>query len=136
MPGTPYQALLTADGGQPPYQWLLTQGALPPGLTFAVNGAISDTALDDGSYTITVQVRDAAGDSSSTALILESLTPPALSVSADMTIPGGEHWYSTVTVESGATLTVSDDVVIIAVDSVVIDGTLQTDCHEFELRTT
>ncbi|MFZ1728772.1 MAG: Ig domain-containing protein [Bacteroidota bacterium] len=136
QPGQQYQATLAADGGLPPYQWMLTGGALPPGLTIASTGSISDTALDDGVYSMIIQVRDAAGDSSSATFMVTATPPPALSVAADMTIAGGVQWYSTVTVENGATLTISDDIVIHAVDSVVIDGSIQTDCHSIEIRTT
>ncbi len=136
MPGQSYNTTLVADGGQPPYVWSLASGDLPPGIAFSANGILSGSPLDDGSYTFTLQVNDAAGDSVSSAFVLESLSPPALRVSANMTIPGGEHWYSVIVVELSAVLTISDDAVINAVDSILIDGALITDCHQLELRTT
>ena len=136
MPGQTYSTMLAAEGGQTPYTWSLVEGDIPPGLVVTGAGLISGTPLDDGSYTYTVQVRDAVGDSASSVLVHESLRPPALRVSTDMTIPGGEHWYSTIIIEDPAILTISDDAVIHAVDSILVDGTITADCHQLELRTT
>ena len=49
---------LEATDGTLPYNWSVTAGALPPGLTLAAGGAISGTATSDGSYNFTVQARD------------------------------------------------------------------------------
>lgn len=49
---------LTANGGQPPYSWSSSSGALPPGLGLSGNGKISGTPTTAGSYTFTVTVAD------------------------------------------------------------------------------
>ncbi len=65
--GKPYPATqLQATGGQAPYRWAITTGALPAGLTVSSTGLISGTPAANGSLTskvssFTVQVTDAAG---------------------------------------------------------------------------
>lgn len=136
MAGQPYTTTLAADGGTAPYQWEIAQGELPRGLTLSADGVISSTPIDDGTYPFTVMVRDAAGDSATAALSIESLSPPSLLVTNDTTIAGGEHWFSWIVVRSGATLTVAGDATINATDSVLVDGTVAADCFSLEIRTT
>jgi large repetitive protein len=54
---------LTAMGGIPPYTFTLMGGALPPGLGLSSAGVLSGTPTTAGSYTFTVKVTDAAGNS-------------------------------------------------------------------------
>lgn len=67
-----YVQTLTASNGLPPYQFAVTAGALPPGLSLDPSGLISGIATARGVYAFTVTVTD-------------SNTPPA-SISADFTI--------------------------------------------------
>jgi N-acetylneuraminic acid mutarotase len=55
-----YSFQLQASGGQPPYNWALApaSGALPPGITLAVNGSIAGVASAAGTYNINVHVTD------------------------------------------------------------------------------
>ena len=60
--GQPYNQTLKAGGGVPFYDWTVTGGSLPPGLslnrfTGAITGTISSSAPQN-SYTFTVQLRD------------------------------------------------------------------------------
>ena len=57
--GAPYSAYLAATGGQTPYFWVVTSGALPPGITLLSSGQLAGTPTVSGSYTFTVLVRDA-----------------------------------------------------------------------------
>jgi len=57
---SPFDATLKAAGGSGTYTWSLSEGALPPGLTFA-EGALSGTPKAAGSYTFTVTANDAEG---------------------------------------------------------------------------
>jgi hypothetical protein len=54
----PYSTTLAALGGEPPYNWSIIGGSLPPGLGLSSAGAISGTPIAGGSYNFTVQVAD------------------------------------------------------------------------------
>ena len=61
--GSPYQLNMTAVGGTPPYQFRVSSGSMPSGLTMSNNGAITGTissTVNTGNYTFTVQVQDAS----------------------------------------------------------------------------
>ncbi len=62
--GASYSQTVTASGGAGPYQFSLSDGALPPGLTLAQNGLLSGTPTTAGTYRFTI-----------TATILNSLCP-------------------------------------------------------------
>ena len=55
----------TVSGGTAPYTWSET-GALPPGLSFNGNGAVSGTPTTAGSYTLTVTVTDSTAPTKQT----------------------------------------------------------------------
>lgn len=58
--GTPYNAQLTATGGQqPPLTWTLLSGTLPNGLTLSTSGAITGTPTVASTFNFVVQVVDA-----------------------------------------------------------------------------
>jgi hypothetical protein len=66
---------LQASGGQLPYRWTVTAGALPPGLRMSSTGAISGTPTSTGSLkgkasTFTVQVSDAGNQTASASLTI------------------------------------------------------------------
>ena len=61
-PGIPYSNTLNVSGGTPPYNWSITSGALPSGLSFNTStGLISGMpAPNYGTYTLGLQVVDSA----------------------------------------------------------------------------
>jgi hypothetical protein len=60
--GKNYHASVKTKGGLGPFNWSITFGALPPGLSFnAVTGAITGTPTQEGEFPFTVQVTDALG---------------------------------------------------------------------------
>jgi hypothetical protein len=60
--GVYYSQAFTATGGTTPYYWVVTSGALPPGLTLNANtGVLSGTPTLSGTFTFGVTVRDALG---------------------------------------------------------------------------
>jgi len=70
---TPYTAALAASGGMGPYSWSIASGSLPAGLTLnASSGTIAGTPTAGGTFSITVQVSDAASpaDTATKALSL------------------------------------------------------------------
>ncbi|HQR36700.1 MAG TPA: putative Ig domain-containing protein, partial [Blastocatellia bacterium] len=54
--GNAYNLTLTVSGGSAPYQFSVSNGSLPPGLTLAQGGQISGFAGASGSFTFTVTV--------------------------------------------------------------------------------
>jgi photosystem II stability/assembly factor-like uncharacterized protein len=58
--GKTYSASLTANGGDPPYRWRLTAGALPKGLTLDKSGGVISGTPEkkSGSQTFTIEVQD------------------------------------------------------------------------------
>lgn len=73
--GTEYSATLTADGGEGPYTWSVTDGALPDGLTLAPGGAITGTPTAEGESSVTVRVADANSLFASKALTITVVNP-------------------------------------------------------------
>lgn len=59
---TPANFQIQAVGGTPPYQFEITQGAMPAGLTLHATGAITGTPTQVADTTVFVKLSDAAGD--------------------------------------------------------------------------
>jgi uncharacterized protein (TIGR03437 family) len=68
-PGVARTIQLEAQGGEPPYAWSISSGALPNGLALRED-RIEGTALSTGQSSFTLTVRDQNGDSASAALDL------------------------------------------------------------------
>ena len=62
--GATYNATFTATGGNTPYTWTVSSGALPNGLTLKSDGTLSGIALAPTNSTFAVQVTDATPDNS------------------------------------------------------------------------
>jgi hypothetical protein len=78
---TAYSQSITASGGTAPYNYAITSGALPAGLTLASNGTLSGTPTVAGTFTFTVTATDAStgsgpysGSRSYTLTIITSTT--------------------------------------------------------------
>ncbi len=59
----PYQQVLVAGGGEPPYHWRLTEGGgiIPPGLDLSTSGVISGIPSQLGHFSFGVTVSDRLG---------------------------------------------------------------------------
>jgi plastocyanin len=57
---TAYSARLRTAGGESPFHWSRTSGALPPGLVLHPGGLISGTPTTTGTFQFTVQVTDSS----------------------------------------------------------------------------
>ena len=73
--GTEYSATLTADGGEGPYTWSVTDGALPEGLALAPGGAITGTPTAEGESAVTVRVADSNSLFASKAMTITVVNP-------------------------------------------------------------
>ena len=98
--GVAYNQTLAASGGQPPYNWTNTSGALPTGLTLATNGVISGTPTTNGTFNFTVMVTDALSTTASQPLTLTVGSPPNVTITPT-------NNSVTVTVGSNVTLSVT-----------------------------
>ncbi len=59
--GEEYEGVLEATGGEPPYRWSITSGALPYGTSLdSETGSISGTPKEEAEFTFTVAVTDSA----------------------------------------------------------------------------
>ncbi|WP_455430086.1 putative Ig domain-containing protein [Noviluteimonas caseinilytica] len=86
--GAPYTQAITATGGTPTYAYTITSGALPSGLTLTSAGALSGTPTTSGSYTLTVGVTDANGNSGTQAYTLVVAGAQSLTINPG-TLPNG-----------------------------------------------
>lgn len=81
---TAYSTALSASGGTAPYQFAMTGGTVPPGLTFSANGDLSGTPSAAGSFSFTVNVSDATknsrGNATISVVIQAAAVQPAVSV--------------------------------------------------------
>jgi len=69
--GTSYSTTLTATGGNAPYLWQITGGALPKGLSLDQNnGVISGITSQTGTFSFTASVTDARSTSVKASLVL------------------------------------------------------------------
>jgi streptogramin lyase len=77
--GSPYSAVLSATNGSPPYEWSVSGGRLPPGLSLSLDGVISGTSASAGTYTFSVTATDSSNPGITTAMqysIVVSPGPP------------------------------------------------------------
>ena len=81
--GYAYSQTLTASGGPPPFNWSVSSGALPTGLTLdQVSGVIGGTPSIEGNFTFAVLVRDSSLFNATKEFQLAvNPTPPGLVVS-------------------------------------------------------
>ncbi len=85
--GVAYTATLSESGGTSPYKWTIISGTLPAGLTLSSAGVISGTATGASSGSLTIQVTDAAGKSSSQSFVL-TVVPPLPLIITTGSLPG------------------------------------------------
>src|SRR5262249_6734313 len=82
---TPFSYTIAASGGTAPYNFSLTAGSLPPGLTLAANGQISGTPTQAGTYVFDYQIQDAV---SSKTVLIGRVDIGASGTIGDVPLPG------------------------------------------------
>ncbi|MEN6602559.1 MAG: Ig domain-containing protein, partial [Bryobacteraceae bacterium] len=87
MVGENYSTILAATGGTPPYEWSVTGGSLPDGLSLSSGGILSGSPAAAGASTFTVQVRDA--QRLSTTRTLNLVIVPALQITTTSPLQSG-----------------------------------------------
>ena len=80
--GTEYAQAFTVNGGTAPYEWSISSGELPPGLSLGTDGALSGLPLEAGSFAFTVVVQDAHELSAQMVIEIEVIESPITITSA------------------------------------------------------
>ncbi|BEP94391.1 hypothetical protein GmRootA79_27750 [Acidovorax sp. A79] len=109
--GVPYSVTFVGSDGVAPYQFLVSTGMLPAGLSLSAGGALTGTPTTAAAYSFTITVSDALGrelDLTGTGAVASALviTPPPMLVpgtpySGQITVAGGTGPY-TFAVSSGS----------------------------------
>lgn len=73
----PYTASLAATGGPTPYAWSVVLGSLPPGLQLNSAGVLSGSPKTSGTYSFSVQGRDAIAQTSEQSYSIVVFNPGA-----------------------------------------------------------
>jgi len=102
---TPYFRLFQAAGGNGPYVWSVSSGTIPPGLTLTVDGLLTGTATNTGTFNATITVTDSTQTKPQTAALPITLNvAPALSaISQNFVGTVGTAFKQTVAATGGAT---------------------------------
>jgi len=83
--GVSFSQQLNAAGGNPPYTWAVTAGALPGGLTLAPStGVIFGTPAAAGAFSFTVKATDASSQTASRELSINVAPPPLFATSVPL----------------------------------------------------
>jgi hypothetical protein len=59
--GVPYSVTFVGSDGVAPYQFLVSTGMLPPGLSLSAGGSLTGTPTTDAAYSFTITVSDFLG---------------------------------------------------------------------------
>lgn len=102
--GQTFAFQMQAAGGRAPYQWVVTSGSLPSGLSISTSGAVTGTLSTPGTWTATIQVTDGESPAKTQREIVTFLVAPRpLSILAT-SLPGGQvgtAYNSTLTTSGG-----------------------------------
>ncbi|MEM7414671.1 MAG: M6 family metalloprotease domain-containing protein [Gemmatimonadota bacterium] len=76
---TPLDIQLEVENGSDPVRWTILSGELPEGVTMSPQGRITGSALELGSFALTLEATDGLGLPGTGALTLD-LTPPSIPI--------------------------------------------------------
>jgi hypothetical protein len=90
--GFPYDAALAGSGGHEPYEFSISRGALPPGITM-IGPVLAGTASAAGTYTLTIMMQDAALELTTRAYAITILPiVPFITVEDGSIVPGANSY--------------------------------------------
>ena len=100
--GSAYSTTLSGTDGQTPYQWRVSAGTLPEGLTLSSAGVLSGTPPTGGTSSFTVELTDANGVRGTRAL---TLTVSVLAITTASLTDGytGQPYSATLAASGGPT---------------------------------
>ena len=128
-----YTSTVTASGGSTPYTWSLASGTLPNGLALNAGGSVSGTPSVAGTFSFTVQVKDAAAQSASRNFSI-NVAAPAPSVAITSPVSGATVSGS-ISISGTASDSVSISSVQVAVDGGSFSNASGTNNWSFSLNT-
>jgi len=100
--GTAYSDTLAASGGTGAYTWSVSSGSLPAGITLgSTTGTLAGTPTAAGTFSFTVQVTDADGQSATKATTLAIIAGPGLSFAGPSTGEIGSAYSDTLAASGG-----------------------------------
>jgi len=83
--GLPYNLALAAAGGAPPYQWSMSGGDLPTGLSLGLlSGTIAGTPTAPGNFDFTVKLTDSKLMTAQRSLVISVSAPPLSATAAPL----------------------------------------------------
>jgi uncharacterized protein YhjY with autotransporter beta-barrel domain len=99
---TPYSQLITAVGGNAPYTFAVTSGALPPGIVLETDGLLHGTPTTPNSYTFTITATDSTANTGFRPYTFSIGTQGGLTIDPP-TLPAGSQGvaYSQTLIASG-----------------------------------
>jgi hypothetical protein len=128
-----YSATLAATGGSAPYSWSLASGSLPNGLTLSSAGVVSGTPSLAGSFSFSVQVKDASSATASRNFSINIASPsPSVAITSPVS---GFSVAGTVSVSGTASDSVSITSVQVAIDGGNYAPASGTNIWSFNLNT-
>jgi MYXO-CTERM domain-containing protein len=100
---TVYEAGILAYGGTAPYTWAARGGRLPAGLTLGGDGMVFGTPLEAGTFSLQVEVTDAAGRTATGPVSLLVAPPSRVTCASDTlgTLALGEPFSATLLAAGG-----------------------------------
>ena len=100
---TVYTNTLTVSGGTGPYAWSVSTGSLPAGISLSPSGVLSGTPTATGTFSFTVKVTDASGQSATQATSISISAGVSTTFSAPPAAVKGAPYSVTLTATGGTT---------------------------------
>jgi Bacterial Ig domain/Putative Ig domain/Immunoglobulin domain/Immunoglobulin I-set domain len=128
-----YSATLAATGGSTPYSWSLASGSLPNGIALSSAGVLSGTASLAGSFSFSIQVKDASSATASRNFSINIASPsPSVAISSPAS---GSSVSGTISVSGTAFDSVSINSVQVSVDGGSYSPASGTNAWSYNLNT-
>ena len=100
---TVYSDTLTVTGGTSPYTWSVSSGSLPAGISLSADGNLTGTPTATGTYSFTVKVTDATGQSATQATSISISAGVSTTFAAPPAAVKGIAYSVTLTATGGTT---------------------------------
>jgi hypothetical protein len=119
--GLPYSQSLVATGGNPPYAWSISSGALPSDLTLSTNGSITGTPSATGTSEFTVTVRDSASATATQTFSIAVIAVDALIRFGTLShVAAGGWWDTAITLINASSVPIAIRAIFRADDGTVL----------------